>query len=42
MRDPALSCTFGIVSKRGAPLSPVAEHLRDILVERMRMRSKIA
>lgn len=42
MRDPALSCTFGIVSKRGSPLSPVAEHLRDLLVARMRTRSKAA
>ncbi|MCC6946569.1 MAG: LysR family transcriptional regulator [Bradyrhizobiaceae bacterium] len=38
IRNPKLACPFGIVTKRGVPLSPVAETMRDLLVEQMHRR----
>jgi DNA-binding transcriptional LysR family regulator len=40
MRSPQLSCPFGIVTRRGIPLSPAADMLRELVVEQMRARPR--
>ncbi len=36
LRAPRLSCTYGLVTRRGMPLSPPAEKLRGFLVDEMK------
>jgi DNA-binding transcriptional LysR family regulator len=31
IKDPVVTCAFGLVTKRGVPLSPTAEAFRDLL-----------
>jgi len=38
LRGPRLSCTYGLVTRRGMPLSPPAARLRGILVEEIRAK----
>ena len=36
LRGPRLSCAYGLVSRRGMPLSPAAEKLRVLLIEELK------
>jgi hypothetical protein len=36
LRGPRLSCTYGLVMRRGMPLSPTAEKLRALLIDEMK------
>ncbi len=36
LRAPGLSCTYGLVTRRGMPLSPPAASLRGLLVDEMK------
>lgn len=38
LRGPKLACTYGLVSRRGIPLSPPAAALRDLLVEELKAK----
>jgi DNA-binding transcriptional LysR family regulator len=38
LRAPRLSCTYGLVTRRGMPLSPPAERLRGFLVDEMKAK----
>jgi DNA-binding transcriptional LysR family regulator len=38
LRAPALSCTYGLVSRRGIPLSPPAARLRGLLIDEMKAK----
>lgn len=38
LRGPTLSCTYGLVSRRGIPLSPPAAKLRGLLIEEMKAK----
>jgi DNA-binding transcriptional LysR family regulator len=35
LRAPGITCAFGLVTKRGVPLSPIAEQFRDLLREQI-------
>ena len=39
LRSPRVSCVYGLVSRRGMPLSPPAETLRGLLVAEMKARA---
>lgn len=39
LRAPGLSCTYGLVTRRGMPLSPPAASLRTFLVDEMKAKS---
>ncbi|HEX5211083.1 MAG TPA: LysR family transcriptional regulator [Pseudolabrys sp.] len=36
LRGPRLSCVYGLVTRRGMPLSPTAEKLRTLLIDEMK------
>jgi DNA-binding transcriptional LysR family regulator len=36
MREPRITCTYGLVSRRGMPLSAPAAHLRGLLIEALK------
>ena len=38
LRAPRLSCTYGLVTRRGMPLSPPAARLRALLVDEMKAK----
>jgi hypothetical protein len=38
LRAPKLTCTYGLVSRRGIPLSPAAAILRDLLIAALRTK----
>lgn len=38
LRAPRLSCTYGLVSRRGMPLSPPAARLRSLLIEEVKAK----
>jgi DNA-binding transcriptional LysR family regulator len=39
LRGPKLTCTYGLVTRRGMPLSPPAAILRDLLVEELKAKT---
>ena len=39
LRAPRLSCTYGLVTRRGMPLSPPAESLRGFLIEELKAKT---
>lgn len=39
LRGPKLSCTYGLVTRRGIPLSPPAAKLRGFLIEELKAKS---
>jgi DNA-binding transcriptional LysR family regulator len=39
LRGPRLSCTYGLVTRRGIPLSPPAATLRGFLIDEMKAKS---
>jgi DNA-binding transcriptional LysR family regulator len=41
LRAPKLSCTYGLVTRRGIPLSPPAAELRSLLIDEMKAKSAI-
>ena len=41
LRAPKLSCTYGLVTRRGMPLSPPAARLRGVLVEEIKAKGGI-
>ncbi|HVZ51834.1 MAG TPA: LysR family transcriptional regulator [Pseudolabrys sp.] len=41
LRAPKLSCTYGLVTRRGMPLSPPAARLRGVLVEEIKTKGGI-
>ena len=41
LRGPKLSCTYGLVRRRGIPLSPPAARLRDFIVEEMKGKNAL-
>lgn len=41
MRSPAITCSFALVTKRGVPLSPVTELLRDLLREQITQQERL-
>jgi DNA-binding transcriptional LysR family regulator len=41
LRGPKLSCTYGLVTRRGMPLSPPAARLRAVLVEEIKAKGGI-
>jgi DNA-binding transcriptional LysR family regulator len=40
LRAPRLSCTYGLVTRRGMPLSPSAAGLRTFVVEEMKAKGR--
>jgi DNA-binding transcriptional LysR family regulator len=40
LRSPAISCSFGIVTKRAVPLSPIAEAFKALLLQRISREQK--
>jgi DNA-binding transcriptional LysR family regulator len=38
LRGPTLACTYGLVSRRGIPLSPPASQLRGLLIDEMKAK----
>ena len=41
LRAPRLSCTYGLVTRRGMPLSPPAASLRGFLIEQMKTKGSL-
>jgi DNA-binding transcriptional LysR family regulator len=41
INDPVITCAFGLVTKRGVPLSPVAETFRDLLRDQIARRERL-
>jgi DNA-binding transcriptional LysR family regulator len=39
LRGPKVSCTYGLVTRRGIPLSPPAARLRDFIVDEMKAKN---
>jgi DNA-binding transcriptional LysR family regulator len=39
LRAPTLNCTYGLVSRRGIPLSPPAARLRGLLIDEMKAKN---
>lgn len=39
LRAPRVSCTYGLVTRRGMPLSPPAERLRGFLIDELKAKS---
>ena len=41
MESPSITCSFGLVTKRGVPLSPVAELFRDLLRKQITQQARL-
>lgn len=41
LRGPRLSCTYGLVTQRGMPLSPPAERLRGFLIDELKAKNTL-
>ena len=41
MESPGITCSFGLVTKRGVPLSPVAELFRDLLRKQITQQARL-
>jgi DNA-binding transcriptional LysR family regulator len=42
LRSPRLSCTYGLVTRRGTPLSPPAASLRSLLIDELKTKTRPA
>jgi hypothetical protein len=41
LRTPKLTCTYGLVTRRGMPLSPPAAKLRGLIIEALKAKRPI-